>query len=76
MEYLFDVIEIRIQSIFVEIDRICEDLLKEIGLIEKRIIKKKRRNHVKIKNGLTPLKKIGIFYNELDSENNWFNYKS
>jgi hypothetical protein len=76
MEYLFDVIEIRIQSIFVEIDRICDDLLKEIDLIEKGIIKKKRRNRIKIKNELTPMKKIGIFYNELDSENNWFNYKS
>jgi hypothetical protein len=41
-EYLQETIEIRMESIFIELDILEENLIKQVDLFEKRIVKNKR----------------------------------
>ena len=68
--YYEEKIEIRIQSMYDELDELEDVALKSINLCEDRILKRKRNNKYEIKSNLKFLKTdfIGEFHNEYNND--------
>ena len=81
MNYLEDVIEVRVESINMELDKLKENTIFAIDLLENRLIKKmhsKRSRKIKLLVKMREFKEnivrknIGIFYNEFNEDNEWY----